>query len=67
MKYVGKVYRPWIEANSILIQTTLGCSINTCTFCSMFDDKRFKVRPIEEVFLDIEEARRIYLTSRPFS
>lgn len=60
MKYVGKVYRPWIEANSILIQTTLGCSINTCTFCSMFDDKRFKVRPLEEVFLDIEEARRIY-------
>lgn len=60
MNYEGKVYRPWIEANSILIQVTLGCSINTCTFCSMFDDKRFKVRPIEDVLKDIEEMRRFY-------
>lgn len=60
MNYEGKVYRPWIEANSILIQVTLGCSINTCTFCSMFDDKRFRVRPIEDVLKDIEEARRYY-------
>ncbi|NOH78375.1 radical SAM protein [Vibrio sp. RE86] len=60
MNYEGKVYRPWIEANSILIQVTLGCSINTCTFCSMFDDKRFKVRPIEDVFKDIDQARRYY-------
>ncbi|MCP3700034.1 MAG: radical SAM protein [Aliivibrio sp.] len=60
MQYEGKVYRPWIEARSILIQTTLGCSINTCTFCSMFDDKRFKVRDINDVFKDIEQARQIY-------
>lgn len=60
MNYEGKVYRPWPEYRSILIQTTLGCSINTCTFCSMFDDKRFKVRPIEDVIKDIEEARLIY-------
>lgn len=60
MQYQGKVYRPWIEAQSILIQTTLGCSINTCTFCSMFDDKRFKVRDIEDVFRDIDQARRYY-------
>ncbi|NOH98720.1 radical SAM protein [Vibrio sp. 99-70-13A1] len=60
MQYEGKVYRPWTETRSILIQTTLGCSINTCTFCSMFDDKRFKVRDIEDVFKDIEEARQIY-------
>ncbi|USD67926.1 radical SAM protein [Vibrio sp. SCSIO 43136] len=60
MNYEGKVYRPWPEYRSILIQTTLGCSINTCTFCSMFDDKRFKVRDIQDVFKDIEEARRIY-------
>ncbi|GEM81529.1 radical SAM protein [Vibrio superstes] len=60
MQYEGKVYRPWTEAKSILIQTTLGCSINTCTFCSMFDDKRFKVRDIEDVFKDIEQARVTY-------
>ncbi|CDU06839.1 conserved hypothetical protein [Vibrio coralliirubri] len=60
MNYEGKVYRPWTEAKSILIKTTLGCSINTCTFCNMFSDKRFKVRDIEDVFKDIEEARLIY-------
>ena len=60
MQFVGKVYRPWMEANSVLIQTTLGCSINTCTFCTMFDDKRFKVRAIEDVFADIEQTRRMY-------
>ncbi|NKF51188.1 radical SAM protein [Shewanella sp. WXL01] len=60
MRYEGKVYRPWPEAKSILIQTTLGCSINTCTFCSMFDDKRFKVRDIDDVMRDIEQARIIH-------
>lgn len=42
MNFEGKVYRPWIEANSVLIQVTLGCSMNHCTFCNMFRDKRFK-------------------------
>lgn len=69
MQYVGKIYRPWIEAKAVLLQVTLGCSLNTCTFCSMFDDKRFKVRPLEDVFEDIEELRamnsnveRLFLT-----
>lgn len=60
MHYEGKIYRPWMEAESVLIQTTLGCSNNQCTFCTMFDDKRFKVRDIEDVFQDIEEARILY-------
>ena len=60
MHYEGKIYRPWMEAESVLIQTTLGCSNNQCTFCTMFDDKRFKVRDIEGIFRDIEEARLIY-------
>lgn len=57
MKYVGKVYRPWIEADSALIQVTIGCSNNNCTFCTMFDDKKFRTRSIEEVYKDIEELR----------
>ena len=60
MQYEGKIYRPWPEANSLLIQTTLGCTHNTCTFCDMFREKRFRIRKIEKIFRDIEEARQIY-------
>ncbi|WP_375749142.1 radical SAM protein [Vibrio sp. HN007] len=60
MHYEGKIYRPWMEAESLLIQTTLGCSNNQCTFCTMFDDKRFSVRDVEDVFKDIDEARKLY-------
>ncbi|QIZ75802.1 radical SAM protein [Ferrimonas lipolytica] len=60
MHYQGKVYRPWMEADSVLIQTTLGCSNSQCTFCTMFDDKRFKVRQLEDIFADIDQARRYY-------
>ena len=60
MYYEGKIYRPWMEANSLLIQTTLGCTHNKCTFCDMFREKRFRIRKIEEIFKDIDEARQIY-------
>ncbi|MBY5991440.1 radical SAM protein [Ferrimonas balearica] len=60
MRYQGKVYRPWPEANSLLIQATLGCSNNQCTFCTMFDDKRFKIREMDDIFADIESARARY-------
>ena len=57
MYYEGKIYRPWMEANSLLILTTLGCTHNKCTFCDMFREKRFRIRKIEEIFKDIDEAR----------
>lgn len=60
MDYEGKIYRPWPEANSLLIQTTIGCTHNKCTFCDMFREKKFRVKPIEQVFADIEEARTYY-------
>lgn len=60
MHYEGKIYRPWMEAESVLIQTTIGCTINTCTFCSMFRDKKFRVRELDDIFADIEEARKIH-------
>jgi len=60
MYYEGKVYRPWPEANSLLIQTTLGCTHNKCTFCDMFREKRFRIRKTQEIFTDIDEARRRY-------
>ncbi len=60
MEYEGKIYRPWMEAESFLIQVTLGCSHNTCTFCTMFDDKRFAIRSEKAIFADIQRAARQY-------
>ncbi|OHX68333.1 B12-binding domain-containing radical SAM protein [Flammeovirga pacifica] len=60
MHYEGKIYRPWIESESLLIQTTIGCTHNTCTFCDMFREKKFRKRKLEDVLADIEEARTLY-------
>lgn len=60
MRYEGPVYRPPSEASSLIIQLTIGCSHNACTFCSMFKDKSFRIRNIEEVIADLKSARASY-------
>ena len=60
MRYEGDIYRPPSEAYSYLVQVTIGCAHNKCTFCSMYKAKRFRVRPIAEVIDDLELARRTY-------
>ena len=60
MRYEGVVYRPPSEAGSLIIQLTTGCARNTCTFCAMFKEKQFRVRKLDEVVADLEEARRYY-------
>lgn len=60
MRYKGLVYRPPSEAHSLIVQVTYGCSHNTCAFCSMFREKRFAIRPMEEILEDFREARKLY-------
>lgn len=60
MRYYGSVYRPPSEARSLIVQVTYGCSHNTCAFCSMYKEKRFAIRPLEEVLEDFHTARQVY-------
>ncbi len=53
MHYEGTCIRPPPEASSILLQVTLGCSHNRCTFCGTFKDKRFQIKADDIILSDI--------------
>ena len=57
MHYSGAVYRPPSEARSLIVQSTLGCSHNKCAFCTRYKDKKFSINPVEQVLMDLAEAR----------
>lgn len=62
--YVPPVFRPPSEANSLIIQATVGCSQNQCTFCGMYKTKRFHVRPLDDILAElsrIPEADRVLI------
>ena len=70
MDYVGNMFRPPSEAQSLLLQVTVGCSWNRCTYCAMYhgEDQAFRVKPLETVLADLDEAaswprqpRRLFL------
>lgn len=60
IKYEGAVYRPPSEAYSLIIQITMGCSHNKCTFCALYRDKPFRIRKLDEIIKDLQNARTYY-------
>ena len=58
--YEGAVYRPPSEWKSLIIQATIGCSHNKCTFCNMYKDKKFRVKSAKEIISDIEKVKTCY-------
>ena len=56
MKYEGAIFRPPSEADSLILQITVGCSHNRCTFCGSYKEKRFRIKTFEEIKEDIDEA-----------
>ncbi len=58
MHYEGFIIRPPSEANSILLQVTVGCSHNKCTFCGAYKGERFKIKPDEIILEDIAFASK---------
>jgi len=61
MRYEGPIYRPPSEANSLLVQATVGCPHNRCTFCLVYKNGiKYKVRDVAEIKQDIQEAADDY-------
>ncbi len=60
MRYEGTIYRPPSEAGSYIVQATVGCSWNACTYCDMYRAKQFRVRDLREILDDIRFAGDSY-------
>jgi len=68
ISYEGDVFRPPSEARSLILQTTIGCSHNRCTFCAMYKRKKYRARSLAEIDRDIvttaaylPHTRRVFL------
>ena len=55
MEYEGIVIRPPSEAESLILQVTLGCSHNRCTFCPTYKGRRFRVKDLDRIKEEIDE------------
>lgn len=68
LSYQEPLYRPPSEANNLILQITIGCRFNQCSFCSMYKHKDYRLKEIEEIQHDIglakqslPDANRIFL------
>ena len=64
LNYDMPLYRPPSEGNNLIIQATLGCSYNQCSFCSMYHSKQYQARPFETVAKEIQEAATLWPEAR---
>jgi radical SAM superfamily enzyme YgiQ (UPF0313 family) len=68
LNYDMPLFRPPSEGDNLIIQATLGCSFNQCSFCSMYTSKQYSARPFEDIKTDISlaaqnwpDAHRVFL------
>ncbi|MEW6646117.1 MAG: radical SAM protein [Pseudomonadota bacterium] len=64
LDYDLPLYRPPGERDNLIIQATLGCSYNQCSFCAMYRGKPYSARPLAQVFADIDAAARDWPDAR---
>ncbi|MEI6558018.1 MAG: radical SAM protein [Rhodospirillaceae bacterium] len=64
ISYHFPLWRPPSEGDNLILQATLGCRFNRCSFCSMYKDKTYQARPLEAVFADIDDAARDWPEAR---
>jgi len=60
LDYEGAIYRPPSEARSIILQATVGCAHNRCTFCVSYKDKSFRIKERATIEADLQKAARLY-------
>jgi radical SAM superfamily enzyme YgiQ (UPF0313 family) len=65
LNYSTPIFRPPSEARSLLLQLTLGCSHNRCTFCNMYRSKSYSVRTVGDLKQEIDQAAEYYGTTTP--
>jgi len=63
INYNYPLFRPPAEADNIILQVTLGCSYNNCSFCSMYKTKKYQERSLEEIYKDIDIFASTYATA----
>ena len=59
MRYEGTIYRPPSEADSYILQATIGCSWNKCVYCDMYREKEFRIRALDETLEDLRTAAQL--------
>lgn len=64
LTYIEPLYRPPSEADSLILQVTIGCSYNRCSFCSMYRSKRYEERSWDEIKAEIDYASQEYPNTR---